>query len=806
MARRGRSSRRVDRYGTVQLMNFMDLFKVVDSDGTSASRYRLRFLGSMLQNQESWMWGQATEFAYLLFQLMILPANALLGAVLDSGRWLDPLSGFYQRIASPIYAVAPPWAIAALGLGWVAVSTLRAKPRFAGEGFGSDSMQRIGSALALAATVLVLTANPFALLSKVLELANGFAVGLASALTGNGSTTMTAGTSLVDASIRTPTIALNYGGQFSAACQSHWSESMLTGSELDSTSGCFAAGANSATPASFGTALLMLLFPALPMLVFAVIAAWRYLVHLTASAVCLLATGWIAAIAIFKRRGFEKLAAAFAHAAAHLVMAMVTSMLAVAMPVACAGLANQLLGIVTNSTAQVFVLMVSLGAGFAVSALAIIRATSKHGALVRILQADANTNLTKYLGVKLKKDEAAAAKGRAGDRTAPGKGAVAGRKRSALAEDPKAATAASTPAGADRAQAGASTSDTAVTELMAAASSVAESAGTSSAAAPSATATASAGATAGEFTVADGATGPAGRSGRVVVVGTPGATTTHTHTSAAAAGSPKALEAGPSASGAPEPTPDPTGPTGGPGSDLAPLPDLGQPAFTSGGATVAGQDRTVLADPRQFAAPRETEGRPPVSGLRGADPGLEELARASGTTFIVMPPHRALRRFSSLLRRFNREPVQEPPPGAIPEVAHAAPLELIPVDALNGINAAAVPDQETDAVNAQQRWNQLRRIRGAFQRGAIASTPEPTADASPGLKPHPYSYLAPMPDFLSGDALLAEMEEFAAVAGAAGMAVDFRISPDDRRIGLDFTSDPDERVRPSNPAGFGDPI
>jgi hypothetical protein len=76
----------------------------------------------------------------------------------------------------------------------------------------------------------------------------------------------------------------------------------------------------------------------------------------------------------------------------------------------------------------------------------------------------------------------------------------------------------------------------------------------------------------------------------------------------------------------------------------------------------------------------------------------------------------------------------------------------------------------------------------------------------PDVRPDPGSFQAPQADFLAADDLLSQIDEVRNVSGAAGNPIDIQIDPNDRRLGIDFSSDPDERIRPSNPPGFGDPV
>ena len=789
------------------MAGFLDLFNVLDSDGVSATKYRLHYIGSTLSRQDSWIFGMLTELVYVLFQLMVIPANALLGAVLNSSAWMGTLGEFYQKLTAPLFAVFPPWGIACFGLALVAVSALRSKPgsgkppvrgaptgvtRGASMGMSSNALDRIGGALAMAAMVLVLTYNPFALISKVLELANGFSLGLANAVTSSGNdTTLATGQALVDASIRTPTIALNYGVEMTAACRTQWSQAMVEGKALAENSGCFTAGANEASPGTLTTAVLMLILPALPMLVFCVIAAWKYLLHLSLAVFHLLATAWVAAISVHKQRGFERLTDSFARAAAHLAMAVVTSMLAVTLPATVAGVGTQLLGLVSGPQAQAFVMMVSLGIGFGVSAWAINKIVSIHGSLVKVLHADAGANLNALMGNDETKFHFANwntwVTNKKVPADTPSQVKAAARKaarQSALSDDPVSSTASSR---SDRDTVSNSNDD--VAQLMEGAQTGADAGGQSS-----------------------GGVGPSGESGiaedidagavvtAVTIATTAGPVDTSSPTAvdpATAAGDTYAYWIGGPSSTTGTDTPD----LGDPGDPVAPKPPPGPGDSPAGGSALADPPRSMLPD---------AGGPPPaVPGLMGADPALEAASRDTGVTYVATTKPTPARRVSSLLRRFTRSPIAPSPAGAVPDVEYGPPLSPAP-DPTAAATEALLPDTEgrPAAATDQQRWNRLRGVRDRFRRGDASPTTgagvEPVT--GPDVRPDPGSFQAPMPDFLATDDLASQKDEVRNVSGAAGAPITIEINPNDDRLGIVFSSDPDERIRPSNPPGFGDPI
>lgn len=790
------------------MASFLDLFGVVDSDGVSPARYRLHFIGSSFSNQDSWIFGMLTELVYVLFQAMVIPANALLGTVIDSGVWLDPLAAFYQRATAPLFAVFPPWAIACFGLGLVAVSIFMSRPDAKSLKVGSDHLNRIGGALAMVVMVLVLTSNPFALVAKLLELANGFAGGLAAQVTGAGPDAgITAGQTLVDASIRTPTIALNYGRTLDGRCLQQWSESMVTGEGFQGTGtngfGCLNPGDDVASPSSLATALMMLLLPALPMLAFCVVAAWKYLVHLTMSVLSLLATGWVAAVSVHRRRGFDRLAQTFGHCIAHLAMAVITSMIAVALPTLCAGLGIQLLGVISSEQTQAYALMVSLGVGFAVSTWAILKVTSNHGVLARALQADANANLEKMFGLTPNKFafgfsnvNALLGIGPAPAANGPGGKTAPGVKKSALSADPVAATAAKGPnpaAGSKPANPSA-----AVAQLITAAQSVAGSTPTS----PSARASAVAGA------AAAAARAVAAPSVAASVLPT---LVTAAGTAAVVSLTTKAATATPNAAPGTSPVPpsvDTFGfyfPTSGEDVTLTGTVTSAPAVEPASAGPVA--PASPLAEPPPATLPSDP-GRVPVTGLRGADPSLEAVAQLTGVTFIPAASPTPERRVNTLLRRFRPGPPTPAPVGAVPDVVYAPPLAAAtdaPAAADTGLVGKAKKAVKSAGLNVQQVWNRRSQVSREVP-PTEAGAEQPVREDDSPTKPNPGSFIAPKPDFLAGDDLEAQIEQVKLVAAAAGQPITIEIDPSDTRIGLELSSDPDERIRPSNPPGFGDPI
>lgn len=802
------------------MASFLDLFSVVDSDGTAVARYRLYFSGANLLRIDSGLFSVLTQAVFELFKLMVVPANALLGFVLNPGGWMTPLSTFYQKMTGPLFTLFPPWALACLGLAVVAVSTLSDHVKSTSKKMVERAiLNRIGAAFGMVAVVIVFTQNPFALMFRLLDFVNSFSLEFATKISG-GSTSSSSlagtGTALVDNTIRIPTIALNYGNELSAACRSQWSDAMSSAIPLAESSGCFTPGANEAGVSSLGTALLMLLFPALPMLVFCAVAAWKYLWHLSASVFYLISTAWVAALAIFRRRNFDTLTRHFGQTAAHLAMAVVTSVMVTALPVLFSGLATDILGLVSSGQVRVFGLMVSLGVGFAASAWVLVRVTSLHGELARALHIGSDKSVKGWLGVDAGKESQRSSVGKF--LTGPaGRSGQAGasssrmplRKGSALAADPIAATSAGDAAGADNRKGPSMGGDDslaggrAVTELTVAAGTVTSGASVGVAAAAASVAAS---------TVAVGSSTPATAGvlasplSTTLVIDATGADPCGTGNDPYGYYTPPVIatddgDAGTSAGG---------------GEPLRVETD--SETVNPGGSAPGSEDVRVspLADPPRPAV-FGPDGNTPVAGNVYADPALDAAARAAGATFVTGPPTRR-QRVTSWLRRFGRDESAaetDPAPGAFPEPIYAPPLSPAtppPVADSGEVIESTDPD---DPVNDQQRFNRLRRFGPAARRlrDVTSSLTQKSAAAAAGraglragTNPHPSGFLAPMADELAVDALEAQMEAAQLIAAAHGTQADIVIDPDEIRIGIDLSSDPDERIRPKNTSGFGDPL
>lgn len=777
------------------MASFLDLFGVTDTDGVNASRYQINFAtGGLrdLMSVDTQIFGMIAKGLYLVFQWMAILANALLGLVFSSDGWLSKLGEVYQKVFGPLYAVFPPWAIAALGIAVVAFSSVSSN--IGSKGYGESMAKRMAGALGMTVLVILLAYNPFAMLARLFEIVNGFSGALAAAVSGGDrDELLTVGQPMVDATLRSPTIALNYGRDFSEKCQGLWSEAMRKGTALSVDSGCFTRGDDAGGPGQIATAAGLLLL-AVPMLYFCVIATWKYVEHLTMAAVFLLGTGWAAAVGVFQRRGFDTLSKFFARSGAHLVIAVIVSMLTVALPAAFSGLGMALFGALGDAETRVFGQILGLGVGFAVSAWAIRRVTATHGLLLTALQADTKTNLEILMGSNTKDTlsfkntrhwaNPNAAKGPGG----PGGPRPGGNLGKVLAADPTAATR-----GGQRKAAGVGAGDPGDSPASApAADPVAQLAASAAPLGPDPSTAAGTPTLLFHIAPRRTVTPPSGAAVAAGAVAAAAAVSPPRTVPALAAPVTPALTVTPPATG-----------IGRPATVLTPtLNPLGTTPSVEAAGTPAG--RGLLADGASLAdssAETGTGDLTPVPGNVFADPALNAAAKGVGAVFVAGPAPLP-RRVINWSRQFMpRRPVEAPTDG-IPEIEYAP--ALVPATA-----GTADPGGDFGDKSLRDRIR-VGAATVARRLGRVSESAPAPAAAAAGLQAgenvHPQSFLAAQSDALETSQLKADLEEAQNLCGAMGVDMRVDFDPSDNRLSLNLSSDPEERVRPSDEVGFGEPV
>jgi hypothetical protein len=234
-----------------------------------------------------------------------------------------------------------------------------------------------------------------------------------------------------------------------------------------------------------------------------------------------------------------------------------------------------------------------------------------------------------------------------------------------------------------------------------------------------------------------------------------------------------------------------------------PRPPTGPGDSPAGGSALAELPRSTM--PYVGGAP------PRVPGLLGSNPELEAVAIDTGAMFVAGEKPTPPLQDSTLLRTFTPNVIAPETPGGVPHPAYAPPLSAVqdPTAASTEAMLPAIVGQAPE-VNDQQRWNQQRGARDTAPRedeaptAAIDTGVEPAP--GPDVRKDPTSFQAPQIDFLDADDLERQILDVQEFSGASGNPVDVRIDPNDSRVGIDFSSDPEERVRPRGGSGFGDPV
>ncbi|MFZ2238079.1 MAG: hypothetical protein WAV90_00895 [Gordonia amarae] len=815
------------------MASFLDLFPAIDSAGVSATKYRLHFLGSMVSDQMSWLCGMATEFAFAIYLLLSVPANAMLSLVLSVQTWMGPLSEQYQKITGPLYAVFPPWTIALVGLGIVGFSLLWSRPASTTGGlFTSEALTRIGTAAAMVVLVVLLAANPFKMMNWVLETAMGLSTDFATKMSGGSpGGDVTVGQMLVDQSIRDPAIALNYGGHaFTADCSNAWSEAMAAGEKFSASSGCFEAKQTEATPLTAFSAAIMWVFPAAPKLMFAVIVLWKSAVHLSLSVLCFVTTPWVGAAKVHHRRGFDRVSDHVARGGAHLLVAVLTSGTAIVLPALFSGLAMSIFRPVLSGEVPVYLQMLTLGVGYAASTVAVLRLSSNSSALVRVLKADTLMTLEATLGLNPKKlglrdfrvfkfNPFGMARDSGADPDSSGKAAK-------LSFD-GAPAGTSDAKGGDVTDSSVSTSD-AVKQLSAPALAVAEQLSDSDGARALATASKAAtelpatpwlhanriwqttvsrvasfvtnnrvGDVYGYFTsdiaTHDGRRGP----GDIVDADVIDVTYHEDHHD------PRQIVRPPRGLNPPQRGLEPPGPSEPGPPDVPPAPMLPEPSDPTGPSLPGGAGQVLAGAPSRSLAD---------GGNVYADWALADVVHTLGATFTTAAPIPTAVAVTYPLPGFTgAASVTSTNVQHGPSVIVVEGVEVHgPAGSSGAVRLAGEP------VNDQQWWNRARWRRGGKAVVVDEAIDGPASAAGDdgftgsgivsGVNRHPASFMAPMRDFLAADDLLAQKQEVELVNAAMGRVVVAVPPPGDTRLAVRLSSDPDERVVFVHTSEFGDPL
>ena len=363
---------------------------LVDSAGKKVGDYALHWGRGSTSPFNAWnlAWQLGTELCYV-FYLFFATLSVKIMEFVSDPKWLDGLVKGYQNITERMFSVVNPILLAAFTFTVLMVYVLLDKVRTSSMGMERRDVERVGAGLVLLCTVVVLALNPFGLMRFALSLGGS----ATSALTGTDGNVSTS-PSLVDAVLRTPTLAINYAGgrahENSPGCtDDDWSRlaNGFTGTH------CIEPKADYGTSIHFflaGTALGM----AFTLLIFALCVLYKFVKHLSFAVIGLVLLPWVAAASMLKRRSFDLLTRTFAVAAGNLIMAVVVQVFAISGPLFAALLLDSFLA---GSGTSVVLSMIGLMLVYMGVTLVLLYVTRKSSALVRALRADASTAMHTFM-------------------------------------------------------------------------------------------------------------------------------------------------------------------------------------------------------------------------------------------------------------------------------------------------------------------------------------------------------------------------------------------------------------------------
>lgn len=354
---------------------------LTDSAGRKINEYTLALNKGGIIDWMPKIYAMGVDFLWNVFMFaMALSATAL--SWIGNPSWLDGLDNTYKSLTESMFSIVNPIVLSVAGFALLMLYILIDSVKSNSTRLEKNDINRIGAAFVIMICIAVAAANPFAILKLALSVVQA---GVA-AIAGTNSTDLNVFS--VDAMIRQPTLIITYNGAVSEKCAEVWSK---TGGLADN-GACFDPGQNTPTAITLVLAILALIM-AVTAFFFAVIAAWKYIRHLTMAVLGFVSLPWVAAMSMFRRRQFDQLGAVAAVAAGNMAMVFVVQVIALGGPTIVSKIMEdwgQSGSAVLQMIALIFTYMVLSGI--------LIAATGKHSALVRSLKADTNSTLRTYMG------------------------------------------------------------------------------------------------------------------------------------------------------------------------------------------------------------------------------------------------------------------------------------------------------------------------------------------------------------------------------------------------------------------------
>lgn len=358
---------------------FLAFFDGQDQNGGYLRNYRLTFdvgLFSILSQGLSLM-------LHITYAAFLLPIGAiatwLMGFVFEPGRVLDPATEWYHNLFDPVLQVVPPMVIASVCLGILVLYIVF--DRTTNSRSLSEDFERLGVGVLLAVLVGFLVANPFRVMTWILDLVPRVMRELnegasADSMTGN-----------VVGSLMAPlTQMVNYGEVLDNTCSAEWSAAMNSGSEPSCVDSPTSINAGTLAVVFIGIGVTML------MLVFALIIGIKFMYHLTIGMLNWVGLVYYAAVSIARRRQFDALSKGVQRAMSHTIMAVILSSFAMIGVAILVGVVGEL------STSSMVPAMMAYVIGFLILIVLAVKLSASHGALARGLRAETDGFFRQKLG------------------------------------------------------------------------------------------------------------------------------------------------------------------------------------------------------------------------------------------------------------------------------------------------------------------------------------------------------------------------------------------------------------------------
>jgi len=348
-----------------------------DSAGRRVADYALEFSEGTL-DWKGKLLGMFATFCWATFMFIATVAATAMSWIADPS-WLDGLADGYEDLTKTLFSVVNPIYIAVMTFVILMVVILASKAKSTSSKFSKEDINRVTSGMGIMLVVCILVANPFALLRTGLSVAQA----VVEIIAGDDAPSSFS----VDALIRQPTMLIAYGKGVPESCADIWSRG---GNKAAHT--C----AGQTATATEITVIISALAVVLAVLAcgFALMALWKFTVHLSVAVIAIIVIPWVAASSIARRRQLDGFARHGVTIGAHMLMAIIVQVITIAGPTVMAKLLSAFGEGSDWSVLQMLLLMVMwvFLTGF------LFFATRRNGALSRTLKTDAHATLASVFG------------------------------------------------------------------------------------------------------------------------------------------------------------------------------------------------------------------------------------------------------------------------------------------------------------------------------------------------------------------------------------------------------------------------